>query len=1058
MQGPPAKFVAALSDRYDIDREIGCGGMATVYLAHDRKHGRPVAIKVMAPEVGRMIGSAQFLREIEIAARLNHPHILPLFDSGLAEESLYYVMPFIEGGSLRARLERETSLPVAEAIRVTREIAGALHHAHLRGLVHRDVKPENVLLADGIPLLADFGIAFTSSGSSSPAMSRHDEETIAGSRASEDDEGGGDTLLFTSHDSAGASHASRFSGHILGTPYYMAPEQLSGDSELDGRTDQYALGCLLFELLAGTPPFHGHDPLEVLRLHARAAPPDISLLRPGVPKDVMRALERALAKDPVERYPTMTQFIEALNAATVRAHAEAMREGSATGVPSSLPLAATSFLGREKEMAEAKEILATTRLFTLTGSGGTGKTRLAIQVAAETLERFPDGVWFVELAPLTDPDLLPKAIANAAGIREVPGESINDTIAAAIRERRALVLLDNCEHVLDAVARIVHRLLSTCPNLRVLTTSRESLGVHGEVTYRVPSLAVPSAAEPATPERVLASSAARLFFERASAGTPDFAVTPQNAPALAAICRRLDGVPLAIELAAARARSLPVEQIEARLDGRFRLLTGGSRTALPRQQTLRALIDWSYDLLNETEKEMVSHLSVFSGGWTLQSAESVCGAERIEDWEVLDLLTSLVDKSLVVYEESNGAARYRLLETVRQYARDRLLEEGVTVSWRDRHLDHFLAFAEEAAPHLLGREQSLWHARLEADYENLRAALDWSEDAEERSSKNLRLCSALQWLWFARGHFSEGRARLARALAQDTGGDLPHRAGALNGAANLAYAQGDYGEARALHEESLGIRRILNDRVGIATSLNNLASVSYFEGDLETAYERIGESLAIRRQLGDGPGIASCLNNLAMIAQKREDYATARAHLSESLALRRAVGDRSGIAAVLHNLGVIDMQQRDYPHARSHWEESLSIRNEMGDRAGAALTLQTLGALALEQGDLPMARARFTEALHVSQDLGMQLQIASSLEGLAPVTAQSGQHERAVRFFAAAARIREAIGAPAPPSEQSLRDREIDEVRQALGEHAFTAAWTAGRALTTAELATESEL
>lgn len=1047
-----------MGDRYDVEREIGRGGMAVVYLANDRKHGRRVAIKVMAPHVARMIGPAQFLREIEIAARLNHPHVLPLFDSGVTDGSLYYVMPFIEGESLRARLIRETRLSLVEAIRLTREIAGALHHAHLQGLVHRDIKPENVLLADGIPLVADFGIAFTRRDSKTSTRSVDAGETTSPPPAPrEEGDNLGETLFFDALDISSESEASGTSGQTLGTPLYMAPEQAAGAANLDGRADQYALGCVFFELLAGEPPFQGSTLREILELHAHANPPDITTLRSDVPDDVVSALKRALAKDPADRYPAMTQFIEALNAAAVRAYAAAFREGNTSGIPNNLPLAATSFIGREKEMAEVKEILAKSRLVTLTGSGGTGKTRLAIQVATEALEQFPDGVWIEELAPLSDPALVPKAIATAMGIREAGGEPVTETITASIQGKKALLLLDNCEHVLDAVAQIAHRLLSTCPNLHVLTSSREALGVVGEVSYRVPSLALPAADRPATPENVLASPAARLFFERAMAGKPDFAVTSQNAPALAAICRRLDGVPLAIELAAARTRALAVEQIEARLDSRFRLLTGGSRTALPRQQTLQALIDWSYDLLKQPEKEMLSHLSVFSGGWTLESAEAVCSAEGIEEWEVLDLLTSLVDKSLVVYEESEGAARYRLLETVRQYARDRLLEEGATEEWRDRHLDHFLALAEEAAPHLVGRDQESWLPKLQIEYENLRAALDWSEGAEERHSKNLRLCGALQWFWFARGHFFEGRARLARALAQDPGGDLPRRAGALNGAANLAYAQGDYAGARPLHDESLGIRRVLNDRVGIATSLNNLASVSYFEGDLETAGARISESLAIRRELGDRAGISSCLNNLAMIAQKSEDYETARAHLAESLTLRREAGDSSGIAAALHNLGVIEMQQHDYDAARALWEESLSIRIEIGDRAGNAATLQTLGALALEQGDLVTARARFTDALHLSQELGMQLQIASSLEGLAPVAAQSGQHERAIRLFAAAARIREAIGAPAHPSEQELRDREIDEIRQAMSEQAFAAAWTAGRTLTAAELAAETE-
>ncbi|MFN8549606.1 MAG: tetratricopeptide repeat protein [Candidatus Eisenbacteria bacterium] len=1050
MSSSPLDLAQSLGDRYEIEREIGRGGMAVVYLALDRKHDRRVAIKLMTPEAARSIGQAQLLHEIGIAARLNHPHILPLFDSGVSGEKLFYVMPYIEGESLRARLKREGRFSLVEAIRLTREIAGALHHAHEQRLVHRDVKPENVLLADGIPLVADFGIALARPAAGAPP-------SRGGSSAAEFGPLRSDSVLprlETNADETSVVPSREFSsgaegksGELVGTPLYMAPEQATGQTDIDARADQYALGCIFFELLTGQPPYRGRSILELLERHARAAIPEIHALRPDVPDDVAGTLRRALAKDPSERFPSMVQFIEALNAAAVRAYAAALREGNEAAIANNLPIATTSFLGREKEMAEIAEMLRRSRLLTLTGSGGTGKTRLALQLATEALEQFPGGVWLVELAPLAEGELVPKATATALGVREVAGEPLPRTIAADIGEKKSLIVLDNCEHVIEAAARLVHTLLSTCSELRLLTTSREALGVSGETSYRVPSLALPSNERALTVESVMESAAARLFVERAVAGKPDFQVTPQNAGALAAVCRRLDGVPLAIELAAARVRALTIEQIEARLDGRFRLLTGGSRTALPRQQTLRALIDWSYDLLKEPEKQMLLRLSVFAGGWTLEAAESVCAGDGIEDWEALDLLTSLVDKSLVAYDEAENGGRYRLLETVRQYARDRMLESGGVELWRDRHLEHFLALSREASPHLPGREQEAWLARLSTEHENLRTALDWADGTAERRAQGLELAGLLQAFWLYRAHFSEGRARLAHALAQDPGGEPASRARALNGAANLAFTQSDYPAARALHEESLSLRREIDDRNGIATSLNNLGSIAYFSGDLAQARALIEESLAIRRELKDRSGIGSCLNNLAVIAQFSGDFDGARAWHTESLALRRELGDRSGIAASLHNLGVIAMQQHDRESARRLWEESMVIRDELGDRAGVCTGLQTLGALALEEGDLPLSRHRLTESLRIARELGTRLPIASALEGLAPVANLSGHPDRAIRLWSAAARIRAELGAPAPDSEQQVRDAEVAGVRAAVGDVEFESAWAAGRLL-----------
>ena len=450
-------------------------------------------------------------------------------------------------------------------------------------------------------------------------------------------------------------------------------------------------------------------------------------------------------------------------------------------------------MGRERELGEAAALLGAHRLVTLTGPGGTGKTRLALQAAAEVLEAHPDGVWLVELAALADPALVPQAVAAAVGVREEPGRPLPATLTDALRPKRLLLVLDNCEHLLDACARLADALLRACPHVRVLATSREALGLAGETAWRVPSLTVPDVADTQhAPDvaDVARYAAVRLFADRAAAVQPEFVLTDENAAAVAQICARLDGIPLAIELAAARVRVLPPRQLLERLDDRFRILTGGSRTALERHQTLRAAVDWSYDLLTEPERALFARLAVFAGGWTLEAAEQVGAGEGIESPEVLDLLTRLADQSLVVAQEQpDGTARYRLLESLRQYGRDKLAARAEAPAVRDRHLAHFLALAERADPGLYGPDAPAWIERLEVEHDNLRAALDWAlgpAAGQGQAARGLRLAGALEYFWFLRVHRREGLARLQQALAHTDDAPSAARAQALYSAGALA--------------------------------------------------------------------------------------------------------------------------------------------------------------------------------------------------------------------------------------------------------------------------------
>jgi predicted ATPase/class 3 adenylate cyclase len=774
-------------------------------------------------------------------------------------------------------------------------------------------------------------------------------------------------------------------------------------------------------------------------------------------------------------------------------HSELRREfpalRSLDSTPNNLPQQPSTFIGREKEIAEIKTLLAGTRLLTLVGSGGCGKTRLAVQVAADLLEDFPDGVWLVELAALTDPDLVPQAVATALGVREETGKALTQTVVEHLAARKPLVVLDNTEHLLSASARFVDAVLRRCPQVTLLVSSREGLGIAGESTYRVPSLSMPDPKRDTHAAGLSAFESVRLLVERIRSHAPRFEITAHNAAALASICHRLDGIPLAIELAAARVRTLSVDELNLRLDQRFRLLTGGSRTALPRQQTLRSLIDWSHDQLNLTERVLFTRLSVFAGGFTLQAAERICSGEGVDEGDVLDLLTSLVDKSLVMAESRDATMRYRLLETIRQYARERLLEGGGGPGLRDRHLDFFLSLARQAAPQLTGPDQRAWFERLETEYDNLRAALTWASSVVGDPDAGLHLAGALWRYWYVRAHFSEGRSWLGTMLAGGAGGRSPARAHALSGMGSLAWLQSDLAAAKALHTESLDIFRELGDREGVARSLANLGNVAHGECDYAAARALLEESLVIRRELGDRARLADTLNNLGTLAYDRGDYVAARALYSECLAIRREFGDRWNIAIALNNLGGVADSEADYAGARPLYEESLAIFRELGDRWGIPSVLSNLGELANGRGDYATARTYYAESLAIRRESGDRRGIAAglndlasvaralhdpdqaialtdeslvilrdlrdlrgiadALELLAEIALDRGDRARAIRIWSAAERLRIDVGVPLRPKEQPGYDRTIAAVRAAWGDDAaFERAVAQGRAMT----------
>ena len=635
-----------------------------------------------------------------------------------------------------------------------------------------------------------------------------------------------------------------------------------------------------------------------------------------------------------------------------------------------LPAQTTSFIGRAKEMTEIKQALHEHRLVTLTGSGGTGKTRLSLQVAADLLDQFPDGVWFIELAPLTDPDLIPRTILSAFGVGEQEGNTATQLLLDLVLNKKLLIVLDNCEHLIEASAQLVDSLLSHSPSLKILASSREALGVKGEMAWHVPSLALPDIKHLPDVESLSQCEAIHLFMERATLAQPHFHLTKDNASSVAQICSRLDGIPLAIELAAARVKALSVDQIAARLNDRFRLLTGGARTALPRQQTLRALIEWSYNLLSEQERILFACLAVFVGGWRLEAAEQVC-VEEEGGFDILDLLSHLVDKSLVNVEETKDGLRYRMLETTRQFARDMLMMSDEVLRFRERHLAYYLTLVESAEPELRGRKQAMWLTHLELEHDNLRAALEWSLESQPESG--LRMAVGLIDFWDTHGHVTEAYKWLDVML--NAAGHLaptPTRVEALFGAQLMAMRQTDFAKTQSLLNESLALAQTLGYKNGIAKGLSVRGLIrEYLENDIEGADALYNESLEMWREVGDKLSIGQGLGPLAGRARDRQnDYARAESLFNESLALFREVENEREIAGALWNLSEVAIARRDYDSAHRLTEESLKLYRKLEDKHGIATALRAFSIAVHNQGNVEQAQTASEQSVEIFREIG----------------------------------------------------------------------------------------
>ena len=753
--------------------------------------------------------------------------------------------------------------------------------------------------------------------------------------------------------------------------------------------------------------------------------------------------------------------------------------------PNNLRIQLTSFIGREKEMTEIKKLLSVTRLLTLLGPGGTGKTRLSLQVGADLIDEYANGVYIAELAPVSDPAMILQTIIDSLEVKEEPGRSSEETLTEYLSEKEMLIILDNCEHHIHECADIAEKLLRNCPEIKIITTSREALNCHGEQTFRLPSLSFPDKSSNNTPEQLTQYESVRLFIERALSVNHNFRVNNHNAPALAGICNRLDGIPLAIELAAARTNALSVEKIHERLDNRFNLLTGGSRTALPRQQTLKAMIDWSYDLLSEKEKKIWSRLSVFKDGWTLESAEDICSDEELSEAEILDLLSQLVEKSIINYNEVKE--RYSVLETIKQYGEEKLKESNETEKFCTKHLFHFAELSSMAKFKLSGKTNLEWLDKMETEHNNFISAIDWSVHSGEKEKGSL-IAAELGLFWITRGHYLTG-VKLLQSLLNDVSGISKENLSKLfNVAGNLNRAQGKYEKAKDYYErglslsreiqnetdivisligignteaetgnfekaqgyfeESLKVSRECNFISGISFSLNNLGNVALVQGNLKMAEVYTKESLEMNRKSQNKHDIAFSLDTMGNIMTETGNLELAQEYLEESLKLTREIGDKSGIAYALMNLSGVSNRNGNQEQAMSYLEESLRLRIELDDKTGIAYSLYSIGSIFFDQKKYQQAREYHKESLEIRTELRDKYGIALSLYSFSKILNHEGKLTESVKILAAAETAVKSSGMDLNSNEFGMQSDLKKELLKKLSDEEYSKYYDEGKNIT----------
>jgi predicted ATPase/Tfp pilus assembly protein PilF len=969
---------------YPITGVLGRGGMGTVFAAQDTRLKRRIAIKVLPERLARDDTLLRhFRREAQHLAALNHPNIATIYSLEETADFHFITMELVSGRTLAARID-EHPLSVPETLAIARQIAQGLEAAHRKGIIHRDLKPVNIMITpEGRAKVLDFGLA------SMPQAEETDRQPISG------------------------------------TPGYMSPEQARGEP-VDPRADIWALGSVMVECMTGEKLISGASPADRVARTTRFEADLICL--PDTSSEELRALvAHCLEPDVTRRLGDATSLRREIDEELARMRLAATgarpREGE---TQLHLPVQLSTFIGRSRDLHDIDALISRHRLVTLTGFGGCGKTRLSLEVAERAHERFPDGVWFIDLSAVSEPERVSHAIARALSLKEQSTRDIHAVLAEFVQSKRALLVLDNCEHLVEACAELVAELLQAGPDVVILATSREPLHAHGEALYRVDPLPTPSA-ESASVLELAPFDSVMLFVDRARAAGVEFELSDQNAAAVASICRRLDGIPLGLELAAAKVRAFSVKEIARRLRTDLMTLSESTSGTGTRHETLRALIDWSHDLLSPAES------TVF----------------EVASWDVVDVHTHLVDKSLILMSVDEDAGRertrYRMLDTVREYANERLHAAGEVDVIRSHHRDHFIAFAEIAEPHLRGFEQARWFSRIGLEHENIRLAFEACTVPGADPQLGVRLAGALGRYWMIQGHWSEGRDMCDRVLRSATG--LPNSvpfANTLNAAGNLAFHQGDYAQAQRCHRRALTMRRPLSDGSGQANSLNNLGEIARIRGESKRARVLYEAALKIQHAVRDPWGQAVSHNNLGEVAQADGDYARARRHHDRALALWPEIGDRWGVAWSLSNLGFVATKEGKLAEAEACYERSLATSREIRDPFGIALSLHALGEVVAQGGDIRRASRHQREALEIRRKLGDRKGIAESLETIASLAAESGDPVRATRLLGAARALRERIGAPLPEDRREALDALEGSLRTTLVE-GFRGEWDHGR-------------
>jgi len=998
---------------YEITAPLGAGGMGEVYRARDTRLGRTVAIKVLPQRLSQTPDLERRLdHEARAISKLSHPNICVLHDIGHHEGTDFLVLEYLEGKTLRQTLA-SGALPVRRIIQIAVQVAEGLAKAHEAGIIHRDLKPENLMVSPDVVKILDFGLAKLGMEDSATAYTIENCQTLPGA--------------------------------LVGTLKYMSPEQASGHA-LDFRSDQFSFGTVLYEMATGKHPFQKATVPQTLSAIMQEEPKPIGSLSPEVPPPFCWVVERCMAKEPEKRYFSTWDLVRDLVA--IRDRLTDLQPRLSENRPSNLPASSALLIGREKELASAKQLLLRrdVRLVTVTGPGGIGKSHLATEVAREIADDFSFGVYFVPLAAVTDPSLVPSVIAQTLGIRESggypPAEGLKDFLRTCLGGPM-LLLIDNFEHLLTA-APLLSQLLAIAPGLKILVTSRAALRVQDENEFPVPPLTLPERKALSSLEALSQCPAIALFVQRAIAVKPGFTLTDENASAVAEICTRLDGLPLAIQLAAARIKLLSPSALRGRLASRLQLLTSGARDLPARQQTLRQAIDWSYDLLSEPEQKLFRRLAVFAGGFTLEAAESVCDTKKDLGLDLLDGMASMVDKSLVrQIEQRDEEPRFVMLETIREYGLEKLVtsEEWPT---RQAHAAYCLVLAEEGAAENAEGKIKEWLDRFETEHDNFRVALEWLTETHN-AEWGLRLSIALFRFWEMREYLAEGRERLGKLLRLEQAATPNNaRTRALFAAGILAADQGDYAASDQLLKESLEIARLLEDKQSMAISLNALAVLARDKGDLAASTSLFEESLLLWKELGDRLAVARALSNFATVVKSQGHYAQARALYEECLSIFGDLGDSAGIAWVLNHQGDVLRDQGDLSTARLLYERSLATFRELNDRWGIAGSLADLGNLVREQGDFAASDGLYRESLILFQNLGHKRGIARLLESFACSAADQAQAERALKLAGVAAALRQTIGAPLTSSEQTRLEQSLSAARQKLTMTGSRTAWLEG--------------